>query len=367
MLRALYYQQPWWVNIARDLNLKYVVVNKELVANTVGGQEYLREVERILIPELDARSAYLTKLLENESYVLYEFTDLPTAERVPLYLDVDWNSFIRILSSNLELTRYYDLRHTMVVGDLESFDSLTMVTDDEHESALDLYLKANKTQFFRPSSVILPFDPEQISSSYYLSPMFRLFQFFSDSKYNRLEMITPGLWGTIEGGFIGVPREAPFRVDVTLPEEGEYHLLMRGAISAVDMEMTSKLFSEPQRITLASDPSNLVMFDKRLVFSSSRVPFDTSGYTNRELGMLIPSDVVAVNYQYQFFDLGVVTASKGKYPIYFNKLNDAPLLLEGILVIPEDVYKSLTLPLNVTVVQPDELCCGSVIIQGEEP
>lgn len=367
MLRALYYQQPWWVNIARDLNLKYVVVNKELVANTVGGQEYLREVERILIPELDARSAYLTKLLENESYVLYEFTDLPTAERVPLYLDVDWNSFIRILSSNLELTRYYDLRHTMVVGDLESFDSLTMVTDDEHESALDLYLKANKTQFFRPSSVILPFDPEQISSSYYLSPMFRLFQFFSDSKYNRLEMITPGLWGTIEGGFIGVPREAPFRVDVTLPEEGEYRLLMRGAISAVDMEMTSKLFSEPQRITLASDPSNLVMFDKRLVFSSSRVPFDTSGYTNRELGMLIPSDVVAVNYQYQFFDLGVVTASKGKYPIYFNKLNDAPLLLEGILVIPEDVYKSLTLPLNVTVVQPDELCCGSVIIQGEEP
>ncbi|MEN9563959.1 MAG: hypothetical protein RIR73_2203, partial [Chloroflexota bacterium] len=367
MLRALYYQQPWWINIARDLNLKYIVVNKELVANTVGGQEYLREVERILIPELDARDAYVKKLMENESYVLYEFTDLPTAERVPLYLDVDWNSFIRILSSNLELTRYYDLRHTMVVGDLESFDSLTLVTDDEHESALDLYLKANKTQFARPSSVVLPFDPEQISSSYYLSPMFRLFQFFSDSKYNRLDMITPGLWGTIEGGFIGVPREAPFRIDVTLPEEGEYRLLMRGAISAVAVEMKSKLFEEPQRLTLASDPSNLAFFDKRLVFSANRTPLDISQYTLNELGLLIPTDVVVVNYQYQFFDLGMVKASKGKYPIYFSKLNDAPMLVEGILVIPEDVYQALTLPPNVSVVQPNDLCCGSVIIQGEEP
>ena len=367
LLRALYYQQPWWINIARDLDLKYIVVNKELVASTVGGQEYLKEVERILIPELDSRGAYVNKLMENESYVLYEFTDLPSAERVPLYLDVDWNSFIRILSSNLELTRYYDLRHTMVVGDLENFDSLTLVTDDEHESALDLYLKANKTQFFRPSSVILPFDPEQISSAYYLSPMFRLFQFFSDSKYNRLDMITPGLWGTIEGGFIGVPRKAPFRIDVTLPEEGEYHLLMRGAIPAVDIEMESKLFSEPRLLSLASDTTNLAFFDKRSVFSSSRKPLDVSEYTYEELGQLIPSDVVVVNYQYQFFDLGSVTANKGKYPIYFNKLNDAPMLVEGILVVPEDIYQSLSLPENVFVTAANELCCGAVIKQGEEP
>ena len=367
MLRALYYQQPWWINIARDLNLRYIVVNKELVANTVGGQEYLREVERILVPELDARSAYLKKLMENESYVLYEFTDLPTAERVPLYLNVDWNSFIRILSSNLELTRYYDLRHSMVVGDLETFDSLTLVTDSEHKSALDLYEKAHKDKFFRPSSTILPFDPEQISSAYYLSPMFRLFQFFSDSKYNRLEMITPGLWGTLEGGFIGVPRQSSFRIDVALPEDGEYHLLMRGAISAVDLQMESKLFMEPQRIELASDPSNLAFYDKRLVFSSNRTAMDRSQYTFKELGALIPTDVVAINYQYQYFDLGTVNANKGKYPIYFSKFNDAPMLVEGILIVPEDEYLSLKLPPNVIIVKSKDLCCGSVVIEGEEP
>jgi hypothetical protein len=367
LLRALYYQQPWWINIARDLNLRYIVINKELVANTVGGQEYLREVENILIPELDSRDAYLKKLMENESYVLYEFTDLPKAERVPLYIDTDWSTFIKILSSNLELTRYYDLRYPMVTGDLENFERLSLVTDNVHDASLDLYLKANKTKFFRPSSTILPFTPELISSSYYLSPMFRLFQFFSDSKYNRLDMITPGLWGTIEGGFIGVPRETTFRIDVTLPEDGEYRLLLRGAAAAVDVEMTSKLFPEPQSLVLKSDPTNLAFYDKRLVFSSSRTPLDTSGYSLDELGQLIPSDIVVINSQYQYFDLGLVTGKAGKYAIYFKKRNDAPMLVEGILVVPAGEYATLSLPLNVTLTPASDLCCGSVIYQGEAP
>jgi hypothetical protein len=367
LLRAMYYQQSWWVNIMRDLDLRYIVINKSLMANTVGGQEYLREVENILIPELDKQSAYVKKILENESFVLYEFTDLPTAIRVPLYLDVSWNSFIQILSSNLELTRYYDLRHPMVVGDLENYDSLTLVTSNEHDSALDLYKKHTENQFFTPSSAILPFSPELISSSYYLSPMFRLFQFFSDSKYNRLNMITPGLWGTIQGGFIGVPRATTFRIDVTFPEDGDYHLLMRGAASAVDMQVTSKLFPGTFPVVLASSPQNLAFFDKRLVFSSGRTPMDLSGFTLEEIGKLIPTDVVVVNYEYQYFDLGTVSANKGKYPIYFKKLNDGPLLVEGLLIVPENEYKSLALPSNVTVVPGNELCCGSVIIQGAEP
>ena len=367
LLRAMYYQQSWWVNIMRDLDLRYIVINKSLMANTVGGQEYLREVENILIPELDKQSAYVKKLLENESFVLYEFTDLPTASRVPLYLDVSWNSFIQILSSNLELTRYYDLRHPMVVGDLENYDSMTLVTSNEHDSALDLYKKHTEKQFFTPSSTILPFSPDLISSSYYLSPMFRLFQFFSDSKYNRLNMITPGLWGTIQGSFIGVPRATTFRIDVTFPADGEYHLLMRGAASAVDMQVTSKLFPEMLPVVLASSPQNLAFFDKRLVFSSGRTPMDLSSYTLEEIGKLIPTDVVVVNYEYQYFDLGTVSANKGKYPIYFKKLNAAPLLVEGLLIVPEDEYRSLALPSNVTIVSENELCCGSVIIQGGKP
>jgi hypothetical protein len=367
LLRALYYQQPWWVNIMRDLDLRYIVVNKDLVANTIGGQEYLLNMERFLIPELDSQSAYIKKVMENQSFVLYEFTDLPKAQRVPLYLDTDWNTFIRILSSNLELTRYYDLRYPMISDDLVNYDQLTLVTSDLHSSSLDLYVKTNPKQFFGPSSIILPFSPNQISSAYYLSPMFRLFQFFADTKYNRLNMITPGLWGTIHGSFIGLPRATTFRIDVSVPENGEYHLLMRGAVSDVDLEMSSRLFDAPRYITLASEPANLTFYDKRMVFTSARTPMDISNYTPKELGMLIPSDVVVINNKYQYFDLGTVMADKGTYPIYFKKFNDAPMLVEGILAIPEEQYQSLTLPSNVTVLQASQLCCGSVIMQGQQP
>ncbi|UCC54362.1 MAG: hypothetical protein JSV68_10420 [Anaerolineaceae bacterium] len=365
MLRAMYYGQGWWVNVARDLNLKYIVINKELVANTVGGQEYLREVERIIIPELDSRSEYLTKLFENESYVLYDFTDLPKAERVPLYIDTDWNTFLQVVSRNLELTRHYDLRYPMVVNDLEEYDYLSLLTDDPQNSWLNLYIKKNKERYFRPSSTILPFNPNMISSAYYLSPMFRLFQFFSDSKYNRLNVITPGLWGTIQGGFIGLPRATEFRIDVALPEDGEYRLLMRGAASANTVNMSANFLPQPRQIDLQSDPSNLTIYDKQTVFTTNRETIDPDNYAYSELERLIPIDTVAINYQYQFFDLGKVEGSAGKYTIYFDKIDNAPLLLEGIVVVPEDVYQEQTWPMDVKIITKDDLCCG-VLVQDTE-
>ena len=363
LLRALYYQQPWWINIARDLNLRYIVVNKELKANPVGGQEYLREVERILIPEFDRRSAYIKKLMENESYVLYEFTDLPKAGRVPLYLDTDWPTFVQILTSDLNLTRSYDLRHSNISGDLENYDRMVVVTDTERDAALDLYVKSTPKSFFQPSSTILPFNPDLISSAYYLSPMFRLFQFFSDSKWNRINMMTPGLWGTLNGAFTGMPRPTQFRIDVTLPEEGEYRLLLRGAAASNQLVVTSKLFPEPLRLTLRSDPENLAFYDKTQVFSAKRVPMDISGYTQSELDRLIPSDVVIINSQYQYFDLGTVIGKKGKYTLYFDKTDHTPLLVEGIAVVPEAVFAALQFPPNVELLQREQLCCGALIQQ----
>ncbi len=366
LLRALYYQQPWWINIARDLNLRYIVVNKEMKASTVGGQEYLREVERILIPEFDLRSAYVRKLMENQSYVLYEFTDLPRAERVPLYIDTDWATFIKILTKNLELTRYYDLRYSNVTGDLENFDRLSLVTDNERDAALDFYIKAQSKQYFRPSSTIMPFNPNLISSAYYLSPMFRLFQFFSDSKWNRLNMMTPGLWGTIQGGFIGVPRPTQFRIDITLPDDGEYHLMLRGAAASNNVIMTSRLLSEPRYLTLHSDPSNLSFYDKAQVFATRRQPLDISQFTQPELDRLIPASIVIINSQYQYFDLGTVTGKKGTYTLYFNKTDNTPLLVEGIVILPEDEFDTLSLPENVQLLEPDALCCGPLIHQSPQ-
>ncbi len=266
LLRALYYQQDWWVNIARDLDIRYIVINKELIGNTVGGAEYLREIEKILIPEIDKLTEYLRKVYENESYVVYEFTDLPKAPRIPLLIDTDWNTFIEILSSRLDLTRTYDLRHLVVSDDLADPANLTLLTDDPHAASLDLYVKAHPDQFAGPNSSIFAFNPDIVPSSYYLSPMFRLFQFFSDSKWNRLNMITPGLFGTVKGSFIGLPRATQFRINAKFPEDGAYRILLRGAATANQLGVRADSLDYQTDLELRAAPNALSILrsEKRL-------------------------------------------------------------------------------------------------------
>lgn len=174
------------------------------------------------------------------------------------------------------------------------------------------------------------------------------------------------MWGTIEGGFIGVPRPTQFRIDVTLPEDGAYYLLMRGAASSNDVVMDLKLLAQPINLHFASDPSNLAFFDKSQVFATKRQPMDMSSYSQAELDLLIPSEVVVVNYQYQFFELASVTGSKGKYTLYFDKTDFTPLLVEGVVVVPEDQYLNLTLPEGVQVLPQEDLCCGVLIQETEQ-
>lgn len=361
LLRGLYYQQDWWINIARDLKIQYIVVNKELMANVMGGAEYLREIEKAIVPELDGLPQYLRRIYENDSYVLYEITDLPRAERVPLLIDTNWNTFIQILSSRLDLTRYYDLRHTVVSDDLADYADLMLLTDDVHAAMLDLYIKAHPQQFFGPSSSIFAFQPAIIPSSYYLSPMFRLFQFFSDSKWNRLNMITPGLYGTIRGSFIGLPRSTPFRIDAKFPSSEKYRVLLRGAATMNHLTIESKKLDYQNDLILHATPGTLIFFDQRKVFDQDRQPLDINSFTIDELERLIPTDVVAVNYRYQYFDLGVVDASEGTATFFFNKKDNNPLLVEGVLVIPDATYRNLKLPDNVHLLHsPVELCCQTM-------
>ncbi|MFN8464500.1 MAG: hypothetical protein U0X20_03080 [Caldilineaceae bacterium] len=358
-LRALYYQQDWWVNIARDVDVRYIVVNRELIANTVGGAEYMREIEKIILPELDQLPEYVKKIYENESYVVYEFTDLPKAPRVPLFIDTDWASFIKLLSANPDLTRYYDLRHTVVSDDLPENAEMALITDNPHAAALDLYIKSNPDRFFGPASNIYAFSPETIPSSYYLSPMFRLFQFFSDSKWNRLNMITPGLYGTIKGSFIGVPVATRFRIAASVPAPGKYHVLLRGAATANEISVKAKSLGLDEKLTLRAPPGAMDFYDKRDVFSAVRKPIDISTYTIPELERLIPNDIVVVNNRYQYFDLGIVDApKKGKHTFYFSKEDNNPLLVEGIVLVPETEYQKLGLPPNVKLLDPEkDLCC----------
>lgn len=358
LLRALYYQQDWWVNIARDIGIRYIVINKELIGNTVGGAEYLRGIEKLILPEMDDLTDYLRPIYENDGYAVYELIDLPKAERPALWIDTDWNRFIQVLSSRPDLSRYYDLRHAPVSDDLTDFENLTILSDNPMSTSLDLYFKSHQSQFAGPSSSIFAFEPDVIPSSYYLSPMFRLFQFFSDSKWNRLNMITPGLFGTVRGSFVGFPRATQFRIDAKFPKNGAYRVMMRGAASANSLSARADTIGYEAELALTAPEGALSFYDQETVFAAGRQPVDISHYSLDELGRLIPTDIVAVNYRYQYYDLGIVEATQGTHTFYFDKHDNNPLLLEGILVIPEDTFSNLSLPDNTTMLESQaELCC----------
>jgi len=368
MLRAMYYEQDWWVNIARDNSVKYIIINKELVANTVGGAEYLREIEKTIVPQIEQLDDFFRKIFENESYTVFEFIDLPNAERIPLFIDTDWNTFIRVQSQHLDLSKFYDLRYGMIADDLAEYENLVVVADDAVQAAVDVYAKTHTDQFFRPNSSIFPFDKNIVPSTYYIAPMFRMFQFFSDTKWNRLEMITPGMYGTVTGTFIGVPNATSFRIDIKLPEEGTYRLLLRGVSTANELTVDSTKLELRTQLQLDPSQTHVLFFEQENVFSPEREPYDVSQYSTEELETLIPKRIVVVNYKFAYIDLGTVHGSKGTHTMYFDKHDNNPMLVEGVLVIPEEIYQDLQLPENVYLVAPDsDFCCDELpVLVNEE-
>ena len=149
------------MNIARDLDLRYIVINRELIANTVGGAEYLREIEKVISAGVGSVARVLAAVSTRTRATSFTSSPICPRHRASRSLSIrDWSDFIRLLSSDLNLTRYYDLRHTVVSDDLTEYDSLALVTDDPHAAALDLYIKANPSQFFSPASNIFAFSPE---------------------------------------------------------------------------------------------------------------------------------------------------------------------------------------------------------------
>jgi hypothetical protein len=114
-----------------------------------------------------------------------------------------------------------------------------------------------------------------------------------------------------------------------------------------------------ETVELRARPGDLDFYDKRAVFTANRQPLDVNAYTPAELERLIPGDIVAVNNRYQYFDLGTVEATKGgKHTFYFTKQDTNPLLVEGIVLIPEEEYRTLELPPNVRILDTSDLCCA---------
>ncbi len=361
ILRGIYYQQDWWVNEARNIGLRYIVVNRKLRDNRGVGAEYLPHVEDYTDPDIKQLPSYLKLRFQNKSYSLYELVDQPQPVRQTLLIDSSWSSYLKLVFTRLDLSRCYDFQYLPYYEPppADKRKPMLVTTDDKRTAALDLYMLDHPKLIAKPDSKIFAFNPDIIASSYYLSPMFRSFLFFSNTKWNRTEIITPGVFGTLRGSFIGLPRATRFDAPVTITQPGRYHLLMRTAATANTVDITAPALGYDHSFELRSPPQDLQMFDVDKVYTPDRVPVDTAAQSVAQLEQKIPDQLVPVNLAFAYQDLGTVDATAGPHTFSIDKTDTDPMLFEGLMLVPEAEYQHLTLPPEATVVDnPNTLKCS---------
>lgn len=361
ILRGLYYQQDWWLNVARDIGVRYVVVNRRIHSNGGIGAEYLPDVESYVEPALARLTDDVALRFENSSYALYEITDQAPPDRETLLVDSSWKTYLDLVFSRRNLSRCYTFEFTPYVDPSALADgaSVQLLTDDVPTSALDLYLLEHPEAVSGPDSRMFAFNPDVVASNYYLSPMFRSFLLFSTTKWNRTGIITPGVFGTLRGSFIGLPRPTGLSVPVTVTEPGRYRVLMRTADTANVLHLSAPTLGYDETLELRSPPSNVGFFPSDDVYDPDRVQVDTSALSVADIESAVPDELVPVNSGYSYQDLGVVDATAGTHTFSIDKTDGNPMLFEGMMLVPEAVYESLTLPPNVQVVtDPDDLGCS---------
>ncbi len=357
VLRSLYYQQDWWINVARDIGLDYVVLNKQLQNNRGVGAEYLPDIELYLRAQLEAQPDYVEALFENDSFVLYRVDTETRPDRDVLLFDTSWSDYLDTVFARLDLSRCYDFAY---ISDFEppTDRNVHVLVTDPHDAGIDLWASTRPEQFFVPSSKIFAFNPDVVASSYYLSPMFRLFLFFSDTKWNRTEMITPGIFGTLRGSFIGVPRPTRFSVPLTVTEPGRYRVLLRAAATANQLDVKVTTLDWERRHELRSAPDALQLFTSDEVYAPERVQLSADDFSVDELEARIPTELVPVNLRYQYFDLGTIDATAGPHSLVVDKDDANPMLVEGVLLVPEAADTRLAAADVNVVTNVDDLECS---------
>jgi hypothetical protein len=362
ILRGIYYQQDWWITPVRDIGIRYLVVNKSLRDNKGVGAEYLPNVESYIAPAMERQEemGFVERRFENHTFILYELTDRAPEERQTLLVDSSWTEYLALVWDRLELGRCYDFQylHYYHAEETDPERELLLYTQAPDSAAIDLWAVEREGAFFTPSSRIFPFNSDVVASSYYLSPMFRLFLFYSNTKWNRTEVITPGLFGTLRGSFVAVPRATQFTIPVSFPTDGEYRVLLRGAMTGNAVNVDAPGLEYLRSMELRSSGDAMQFFSEETVYTPGRIPIDASAMSIGDLESAIDKGLVPVNVRYDYQDLGTVEATAGTHTFRFDKLDGNPMLVEGIVVIPEDEFRTLSFGDGVRVVDsPSALDC----------
>ena len=350
--RALYFGDPWWINTLRDLDIRYVVVNKTIGGNPLGEAEYLKNIEKHLQRRFDAMPQFMERVYENEEFSVYEFTDTQNPDRENMVMSVPWDSYLCYQEHYLTLSKSYDLYFTMSDDESKTRQGLLAVSSAPEKTSMDLYLKDRPERFTRPSSSTFAFDQNQVPSTYYTSVIYSMFTLFKATKFNFMNIVMPGTFDTLTGTFVGLPGPTKIFFKVDVPAEGEYELLLRGITTRNDLRVRTN-GAKPFLRHITEEESKTLYLTRGGFQGKQDQNVDTKLFTMEELSSYLPSQIIPVSYQFNYASLGKMHLPAGRSYVLVEKLDKNPMVVEGIAAIDPAQFDAWTKTTLHKILSPD--------------
>jgi len=355
LMESLYRNDLGWINILRNLHIRYLVVNKELQWESPRTNVFLKQIGRAITYQPKALPGYFKLLKENESFALYEFTD-PQAPNAPEVLfDVDWNTF-SCLRQDTALSRQWHMRFPGDIPLTDAAHPLTVVTNNAEKTLLDLYGAAHPHLLVRPDPSSFAFNQDHIPSSQYFNTPASMLNILTMNVYNKLKIFFPGPFDTITSSFVGLPNGTTIRFPISVEESSTYELLLRGITTKNRLSFQlddGEIFSVPLNTSFSS-PTQYV--------ASTSVPFgihkpvDVAGMATEGFSESIPKVFSPIAPTFYYTPLGILSIPKGKHWLFFTKQDSNPLIVEGIILRP--IQKTGALPVvppSIRLITPAQL------------
>ena len=311
LYRAFHYEENWWINVLRNNDVKYVVLNKEVVPRQ-DGTEYLPGIAQKIQDGLTS-SPEMQVLYAGDRYDLFMVKDFNARGKDSLLLDVDWETYLYLMKTRGDLFQDYKVYHTFDLDatQIENLEDLTVMYSDETKTLIDL--QALMTDCLsKPDTRTLPFSQDLTLSTRYSDNMFSLFTLLGKSDNNVYQMVIPGMFDTLDKTFVGTDTTANIRIPVRIKQPGVYGLYLRGK------------------------------------FTDNRIKVNIGGLEER-----VNFDLRAVStewdnlFEYEYQKIWEGELDEGSYPVRLEKNDTNPMVIDGIVALREPLPSLEDLPVKL--------------------
>lgn len=310
-------RNPQWVDVLRSGDIRYVIWSKEMASNPKG-TEYLRGIETSGLYQLE-HSIGTRKIFENDGFTVFEILQPTLMSAV-----TDGRSLEQLCVDPTRESHWIFTPSKLISNEQHLSPTIT------REQDLDLKILRGDLPFVIPDSTTFPFDKTIIPSSLYTDNLFRAFGLQRPSKYNYMNVLTQAVFDTLTGQFVGIPERGTLLFQ-TAVQSGRYEVLVRGITTKNSLEITMGNQSIVKQ--LDGTEAGAQYFYLQDAYRSRVSPLDIASIQSDILNAN-KEDIAVRGSKFAYVSLGNIQLAEDHETIILRKLDNFPLLIEGLVLIP---------------------------------